>query len=204
MKVSRGLHYWNLTLACLTIITASIATIVLVKECKQSPLADTSFHISDSHTIDLTPEQITSIKNIGKWEFLSMDMEEMVDTIHHRTLLSDEELVRIYRGTARLGTDMTEVSEGWLTTNGDTATLVMPRIRLLNKKFIDEANTRTFTEKGSWDAKAREALYKKTERKMLLRLKQNDAYAKAEESGRAQMTALMKAIGFNTVKITFE
>ena len=45
-------------------------------------------------TIDLTPEQITSLKDIGEWEFLSIADEEMVDTLR-KGIFSDDQLVRI-------------------------------------------------------------------------------------------------------------
>ena len=32
--------------------------------------------------INLTPTQIQSMKDIGEWEFLSVSVEELVDTVH--------------------------------------------------------------------------------------------------------------------------
>lgn len=159
--------------------------------------------VSDT-CINLTPAQVTSIRKIGKWEFLSMQMEEIIDTTHSRFVLSDEELVRIYQGTIRLGVDFSKLSDNWLTIQGDTAILHLPRIQQLNKKFIDEARTKTFYETGSWSGKDREQMYRRAERRMKRRLARSNAYKLAEQNGRKQMTALMQAFGFRTTIVVFE
>ncbi len=61
----------------------------------------------------LSPTQVESIENIGQWEFLSVSDEELIDTIR-RGFFGDDQLVRIYYGTLRLGIDMKDVKEGWL------------------------------------------------------------------------------------------
>ena len=75
--------------------------------------------------IDVTPTQIQSIKAIGEWEFLAVSTEEMVDTIR-KGFLSNDELVRIYYGTARLGVNMHQVEPGWIKTSGDTVVMTLP------------------------------------------------------------------------------
>ena len=105
--------------------------------------------------IDITPTQIQSIKAIGEWEFLSVSAEELVDTTRRRLLMKDE-LARIYYGTLRLGVDMHQVKPGWIKTSGDSITMTLPAIGLLDKDFIDEARTRPFYESGSWTAEDRE------------------------------------------------
>lgn len=82
--------------------------------------------------IDVTPTQIVSIKAIGEWEFLSVSAEELVDTVR-KGLFSNDELARIYFGTLRLGIDMRQVTPGWITTNGDSVVVVLPKVGLLDK-----------------------------------------------------------------------
>ena len=69
--------------------------------------------------IELSPTQIESIEAIGQWEFLSISDEELVDTVRHG-FFGDDELVRIYSGTLRLGIDLADAEEGWIRTDGDT------------------------------------------------------------------------------------
>ena len=90
--------------------------------------------------IDVTPTQIVSIKAIGEWEFLSVSAEELVDTVR-KGLFSNDELARIYYGTLRLGVDMRQVTPGWITVNGDSVVVDLPKVDLLDLAFIDEART---------------------------------------------------------------
>ena len=46
-------------------------------------------------SIDITPEQVQSIKAIGQWEFLSISDEELVDTVR-KSLFRTDQLARIY------------------------------------------------------------------------------------------------------------
>ena len=99
--------------------------------------------------IDPTPTQIQSIKAIGEWEFLSISLEELTDTVR-KGFLSDDELSRIYYGTLRLGINLHQVEPGWLEAEGDSVSLALPRVTLLDRDFIDEARTKPFFESGKW------------------------------------------------------
>ena len=196
-------HHWRwiVTIVTLIIVAMALRSLSVAIKSEEGPVAITI--VSDT-CINLTPAQVTSIRKIGKWEFLSMQMEEIIDTTHSRFVLSDEELVRIYQGTVRLGVDFSKLSDNWLTIQGDTAILHLPRIQQLNKKFIDEAQTKTFYETGSWSGKAREQMYRRAEQRMKRRLARSNAYKLAEQNGREQMTALMQAFGFKTTIVVFE
>lgn len=97
----------------------------------------------------LSPTQIESIENIGQWEFLSVSDEELIDTIR-RGFWGDDQLVRIYYGTLRLGIDMKDVKKGWLQASQDSIVCTLPPIKLLDHNFIDEAKTKSFFEEGKW------------------------------------------------------
>ena len=53
--------------------------------------------------IEISDAQITSIRNIGEWEFMSINDEEIVDTIR-RGFFGDDQLARIYYGTGTQNT----------------------------------------------------------------------------------------------------
>ena len=158
---------------------------------------DNHFGLSVNDDINLTPEQIESIKAIGEWEFLSINDEELVDTTRKR-LLADDELVRIYYGTLRLGVDMRQVS---ITARGDTVVVAMPRVRLLSDDFIDEARTQAFYESGKWSPREREALYQKAKRQMKRHALTPQNLQSAQDNGDAQLRQVMKAMGYNNINI---
>ena len=149
--------------------------------------------------IDVTPQQIESIRAIGQWEFLSITTEELVDTVR-KGLFSDDHLARIYYGTLRLGIDMSRVQ---LEARGDTVVATLPRVTLLDSNFIDEARTKAFFESGSWKPAAREALYRKARRQMLKHSLTRENLATARQNADAQLRQLLRSMGYNNITITW-
>ena len=149
--------------------------------------------------IDVTPQQIESIRAIGQWEFLSISTEELVDTVR-KGLFSDDHLARIYYGTLRLGIDMSRVQ---LEARGDTVVATLPRVTLLDSNFIDEARTKAFFESGSWKPAAREALYRKARRQMLKHSLTRENLATARQNADAQLRQLLRSMGYNNITITW-
>ena len=126
----------------------------------------TEVSIEADQTIDITPQQIESIRAIGQWEFLSISNEELIDTTR-KGFFSDDHLSRIYYGTVRLGIDMQKMDSTWITVQGDSITLWLPRPTLLDRDFIDEARTKSFHQSGRWTANDRETLYRRAQQRML-------------------------------------
>lgn len=180
------------------IVIAVIALVWLISKC-----SNTSLSVGANDGIDMTPEQIQSIRDIGQWEFLAISDEELVDTTR-RGFFSDDHLARIYYGTLRLGIDFQQTSDGWITTQGDTLCVLMPKIMLLDDNFIDEARTQSFHESGSWTGHDREILYRKAHRMMKQHCLTPKNLAAARDNGALQMRQLLRAMGFEKVKIEFE
>ena len=153
--------------------------------------------------IDITPEQIKSIKEIGEWEFLSISDEELVDTIR-LGIFSNDRLSRIYYGTLRLGVNLKQVEPGWIVARGDTIDITLPQIDLLDRDFIDEARTRSFYESGTWSPKDREAMLQRAYHKMLQRGMTSQNLQIAKQNGDAQVRQVLQSMGFKQVKIQYK
>ena len=153
--------------------------------------------------INVTPAQIQSIKDIGEWEFLSISNEELVDTVR-KGLFSDDQLVRIYYGTLRLGINLKKTQDGWIQPQGDSVTVTLPKVELLDENFIDEARTKAFYESGKWTTADREALYRKAHRQMIAHCLTPENLRSAENNADVQFRKMMKTMGFNYVSIRFE
>ena len=158
--------------------------------------------VTDQH-IDLTPEQVTSIKAIGEWEFLAIANEELVDTVRKR-LLKDDHLARIYYGTLRLGINMHQVKPGWIAPSGDSIEVTLPKIGLLDRDFIDEARTKSFFESGSWSHEDREKLYHQAYQKMLNHCLTPENLQQARQNGEEQFRNMMKTLGYEHILIRWE
>ncbi|MBP3850064.1 MAG: DUF4230 domain-containing protein [Prevotella sp.] len=180
-------------------LAAAIAAVVLLTWLVQS-VKKTEVSIDVDEQINVTPEQIESIKAIGEWEFLAIADEELVDTVR-KGIFSDDQLVRIYYGTVRLGINMHQVEPGWMKASGDSIEVTLPKIDLLDRDFIDEARTKSFHESGRWKAEDREALYKKAYQKMLRHCVTPENIRSARQNGDAQFRHMMKTMGYEHIKI---
>ena len=179
------------------VLIAVISAAYLVKSCHGS-----SITTSVNDKIDITPTQVAAMKEIGEWEFLSIEDEEMVDTTR-KGLFSSDELIRIYSGTLRLGIDLGEAKDDWLTVVGDTLKVTLPRVKLLDEDFIDEAKTQPFFETGTWNDAAREAMYRRAREKMKRRCLTKENIESAENNATKQFFQMFKAMGFKYVEVRF-
>ncbi len=153
--------------------------------------------------IGKTPTQIIDVKEIGQWEFLSIEDEEMVDTIR-QGIFSDDHLVRIYYGTLRLGVDMANVKDDWLKVDDKKISVLLPKVDLLDDRFIDEARTKAFFESGSWSDEDRLELYDKAYKKMINRCLTTENLKTAEQNASRGFYQMLKALGFEEIDIKFE
>ena len=163
---------------------------------------DNSINTEQEGTTVLSPTQVKSIEAIGQWEFLTIADEEMVDTIR-KGWLDDDELVRIYYGTLRLGIDMSQVGDKWISAEGDSIVCTLPPIQLLDSNFIDEAKTRSFFEDGKWTGKDRQDMYNRAYNAMRNRCLSQSNIATAERNAISQFESMLQAMGYNKVKVRF-
>ena len=112
--------------------------------------------------------------------------------------------MRIYTGTLRIGIDLRDATPGWATARGDTAWLRLPPVKLLDERFIDEARTRSFYERGRWDAATRQQLYERAREAMMHRCLTQENMEAARQNARQQFTSLLRGLGYTHINITFE
>ena len=124
----------------ITIIAVAVIACIIVLWWLKGCMSKTELSLDVDQSINITPQQITSIKAIGEGEFLAVTSEELVDTVR-KGFISDDHLARIYYGTVRLGINMHQVEPRWIVATGDSITVTLPQPGLLDKDFIDEART---------------------------------------------------------------
>lgn len=161
----------------------------------------TEIHAGGNDSIEVTPVQVEQIRSIGQWEFLTVSDEELVDTIRHG-FFGDDELTRIYYGTLRLGIDLSEAPDDFITMDKDTAVVKLPPVKLLDDNFLDEARTKSFIEDGKWTDADRAALAQKAKRAMRQRCLTKRNIANTEANARRQMTEMLMNMGAKGVRFT--
>lgn len=182
---------------------AALVAVVAIFFWVKSALKSNYVEIGSNEQIDTTPTQIQSIRDIGEWEFLSVSAEEMVDTVR-KGFFSDDELVRIYYGTLRLGINMQQLSDDAITIQGDSVQATFPKVTLLDNDFIDEAKTKSFYESGKWTPQAHQALYQKAHRQMLHHCLTPENLTTAQSNAESQLRNLFTQLGYKTITLHFE
>ncbi len=192
---------WSMLLKLKIGIAVAVAAIVvvavayLVKACSGNTV-----QVVVNDNIDATPLQVIAMKRIGQWEFLSVDDEEMVDTVR-KGFFSDDYLTRIYYGTLRIGIDLAKTKADWVRLKGDTVVVDMPPVALLDSNFIDEARTQSFFETGKWTDQDRANLYRRAVDRMHQRCLTPENMASAENNAQRQLYSMLRAMGYKNIVI---
>ena len=187
----------------LTICAAILILLVVIVFWVRSAFKGNYIELGANENIDPTPTQIQSIRDIGEWEFLSISAEEMVDTVR-KGIFTDDELVRIYYGTLRLGINMQNLADSAIAVKGDSLQVTLPKVGLLDKDFIDESKTKPFYESGKWTPQAHQTLYQKAQKQMLQHCLTPENVKAAQSNAESQVSNLFKSLGYKNVKIHFE
>lgn len=191
----------SLLLGNYKLIVPAVVVIVVIIAIVAWLNRDNTIDINSSNTgVELTETQISSVRNIGEWEFLSVNDEEIVDTIRHG-FFGDDHLARIYYGTIRLGINIKSGDRGRITVDNDTVVASLPKISILDEDFIDETRTRSFFAEGKWTAADYKAMYQKAYSKMRERYLTASNIKSAQANGEEQVENLLHSMGYKYVRI---
>ena len=153
--------------------------------------------------IEQSPEEIMRLQAIGQWEFLSVEAEELVER-HYSGLMSERDLVCIYRGTLRIGVDMRKLPSDWVEMQGRNAILHLPQPSLLDEDFLDESRTTVFFEQGIFRPEERDAMRTEAKDKMKQRAMTTENLSIARRNAEAQFQKLFLAMGYEDVVVEFD
>ena len=153
--------------------------------------------------IEQSPEEIMRLQAIGQWEFLSVEAEELVER-HYSGLMSERDLVCIYRGTLRIGVDMRKLPSDWVEMKERSAILHLPQPSLLDENFLDESRTTVFFEQGVFRPEERDAMRTEAKDKMKQRAMTAENLSIARRNAEAQFQKLFLAMGYEDVVVEFD
>ena len=153
--------------------------------------------------IEQSPEEIVRLQAIGQWEFLSVEAEELVER-HYSGLMSERDLVCIYRGTLRIGVDMRKLPSDWVEMKERSAILHLPQPSLLDENFLDESRTTVFFEQGVFRPEERDAMRTEAKDKMKKRAITAENLSIARRNAEAQFQKLFLAMGYEDVVVEFD
>lgn len=178
----------SIILISVTLLVMVVIIGIFIHKASQSSLV-----LTTSEGIDETPSVVSQIREIGQWEFLSISDEEMQDTIR-KGIFSDDELIRIYYGTLRIGIDFSQCTDEWIHQEGDSLRIELPEVTLLDDNFLDEARTKSFIEKGKWTNADRQQLAIRAKENMKRRCLTKENLTLAQQNAQRQVQAFANTI----------
>lgn len=178
----------SIILISVTLLVMVVIIGIFIRKASQSSLV-----LTTSEGIDETPSVVSQIREIGQWEFLSISDEEMQDTIR-KGIFSDDELIRIYYGTLRIGIDFSQCTDEWIHQEGDSLRIELPEVTLLDENFLDEARTKSFIEKGKWTNADRQQLAVRAKEAMKKRCLSKENLTLAQQNAQRQVQAFANTI----------
>lgn len=193
--VKKMVKHWRITLIVIALAFIAYGGMVVYRNL-------TSTDSAVDKPIAQSPEEIIHLRSIGQWEFLSVESEELVER-HHTGLMSDRDLICIYRGTLRIGVDLRKLPEDWVEVKGRNAIVHLPQPSLLDENFLDESRTTVFMEQGLFRAEEREAMIAEAKNKMKQRALSTDNLSIARRNAESQFQKLFHAMGYEDVIVEF-
>ena len=189
-------RHWRITLFLLLLALIGYGAMVAYR---------TLTHSNDAveKPIEQSPEEIVRLQAIGQWEFLSVEAEELVER-HYSGLMSERDLVCIYRGTLRIGVDMRKLPSDWVEMKERSAILHLPQPSLLDENFLDESRTTVFFEQGVFRPEERDAMRTEAKDKMKKRAITAENLSIARRNAEAQFQKLFLAMGYEDVVVEFD
>ena len=189
-------RHWRITLFVLLVALIGYGAMVAYRTLTNS-------NDAVDKPIEQSPEEIKRLQAIGQWEFLSVEAEELVER-HYSGLMSERDLVCIYRGTLRIGVDMRKLPSDWVEMKERSAILHLPQPSLLDENFLDESRTTVFFEQGVFRPEERDAMRTEAKDKMKQRAMTAENLSIARRNTEAQFQKLFLAMGYEDVVVEFD
>lgn len=189
-------RHWRITLFVLLVALIGYGAMVAYRTLTNS-------NDAVEKPIEQSPEEIVRLQAIGQWEFLSVEAEELVER-HYSGLMSERDLVCIYRGTLRIGVDMRKLPSDWVEMKERSAILHLPQPSLLDENFLDESRTTVFFEQGVFRPEERDAMRTEAKDKMKQRAMTAENLSIARRNAEAQFQKLFLAMGYEDVVVEFD
>ena len=189
-------RHWRITLFLLLLALIGYGAMVAYRTLTNS-------NDAVDKPIEQSPEEIMRLQAIGQWEFLSVEAEELVER-HYSGLMSERDLVCIYRGTLRIGVDMRKLPSDWVEMKERSAILHLPQPSLLDENFLDESRTTVFFEQGVFRPEERDAMRTEAKDKMKQRAMTAENLSIARRNAEAQFQKLFLAMGYEDVVVEFD
>lgn len=187
------------------IVLCTVLIIVVAKACR-SVRGDNKPITHTEVSVKPTPVNLDSIKRIGQWSVVSVELYQIVDTVD-KGFFSDDEIQVMYHGTLHYGVDLSKTKQDWIRIDNDSAVFIhLPDVSLLDNRFLDERDVKVIM--GEEDQKfinrpeVQAALVRKAKAEMI---RKGDTHKdEARKKIEADLKQLFTSHGYKQVMVFFE
>lgn len=201
--IIRMLQSWRLLRAMALLVIAVTAAVALWLLWSHP-----SEEVVEVEHYDATPALMDSIRSIRQWELLEVEVVTDIDTSRSRYLgMVHDNLRRRYYGSMSLGIDLDNVPEQWYDAHGDSITVRLPEVILLDETFIDESRTRLLVSDSKdfeADPVTKQRMYDRAVEKMKAQGLAPKNLQKARKNAEDELTRLLKNVGYKWVEVKSE
>lgn len=180
-----------------------------------TPTATPTFTPTPTSTPTPTPTPrviITEIKSLGRLETTKYILQTVIDLEREPTniweqIFGTDKLLLVAGGEIVAGFDLARVEKADITVQGDNVIILLPAPEILYTKidndqtYVYERTTGLFREP---DPRIEGEARQLAERAMLARALEGEILRQAEASGRLQIEALLRSLGFTEVTIVVQ
>ena len=197
MNESNGMMRWLLTLVTIGVM-ALLVYLLVRRDDEPAPL---------DHSVG--PISMRDIAKTEQLKVLTMHKEILT----HQYRLSpgflrdtEERIFVIYPATLHFGFDLSRCTPNSIRAHGDTLTITLPPVQVLNKEghSLDEAAKRTAIEEGQWSTVEMTNLRNRAEALMLRQCEYDRCYEKAEKAGVSAVRAMVATMGYGHVEVNVQ
>lgn len=178
MKQSLKLY----VIAVVAAITVVVVAWLLLRPAVKESGVET---VATNEQVTSTRAVLDSIRSIGQWELMAVDMQVDVDTVQSRWLgMRHERLQRRYFGRVSLGIDMRQCTD----------LRSLPPVCVLDSNFIDESRTELIVcenQSMERDSKLKAAMLSKARRMMLRDVATPQRISECEQKAKDEINRIL-------------
>lgn len=158
--------------------------------------------------IVMTPAVLDSIHSIKQWELASVPVKTVVDTVEMRWMgLVKRTVSKKYEGCLSVGINLQSMPALRYRVSGDTISLVIPDVCVLDSNFIDETKTEILrSDNDDFEARpdVRKAMAERAKQRMLAEGLSPVTISECRHRAEKEVSERLKQIGYTEVEIRFE
>lgn len=178
----KSIKYYAIAVLAVATVAAAIWFLMLRPALKDSGVET----VATDEIVTSTKAKLDSIRSIGQWELMSIEVQADVDTVQERWFgLKKERLQRRYHGRISLGINM----------QGVTDLDNLPPACVLDTNFIDESRTELIVcenDDMEQNSQLKAAMLRKARHLMLRDAATTQRLMECEQKAKAEITRLKK------------